>query len=519
MNGRVLAGLRASRDGAGIAIALCLLFLQLCWRPIWHTDVWGHLSYGRHIWENRSLPATEPLLPYSHGVPFVDTAWLSQLVGYAVVSTERLQLAGLQGLFAFSVTACAAMLSLWTFRQTTRLAFALLAVGIFVIPEWNCILILRPQLAGLVCFVFVLTRLARSQVQPSDWYVVPFVFILWANSHPSFPIGLGLMACFCLGRAWDLSLRTGSFWILARDRRLLRLLTLTIFSAAAVLINPYGFRQLDEILHVSASPNLQDLTEWQPLSIRNSEGQAFAASVILVCSLLRCSPRRIRGWEFLAMVGLGLAAMWSVRMLVWWVPVCCLLIPLHAFAVWRKWRRLPLVTQSAPQSLYWTLICLAVAATVFLASPLGQAVAFNRHDQGSQSVSSFTPQFAARYLSEHPAEGTVFAIYEWSDYLQWAGPPDLQLLLNSHAHLIPRNVWTAYMQVIEQRNGWNEALDRFGVNTIVIDRANRTSLIAALDADHAWQRLTEERDGQVLFGRKKPFPVVKRLNNPITENP
>ena len=202
MNGRVFASLRASRAGAGITLALTFLFLQLCRQPIWHTDVWGHLSYGRHIWRQGSLPSTEPLLPFSHSVPFVDTAWLSQLVGYAVVSTARLQLAGLQGLFAISITACAAMLCLWTFRQTKQLAFALLAMGIFVIPGWNCVLILRPQLAGLVCFVFVLTRLARTNVRNSDWYLVPGVFVLWANSHPSFPLGLGLMACFVLASLW-----------------------------------------------------------------------------------------------------------------------------------------------------------------------------------------------------------------------------------------------------------------------------------------------------------------------------
>ena len=111
------------------------------------------------------------------------------------------------------------------------------------------------------------------------------------------------------------------------------------------------------------------------------------------------------------------------------------------------------------------------------------------------------------------------AIYEWSDYLLWAGPTDLQLLLNSHAHLIPRDVWMAYMQVIEQRSGWKEALDRYGVNTIVVDRSNRTTLIAALDADPGWKRLTEERDGQVLFRRTNPISVQKGDHKPTANTP
>ena len=51
-------------------------------RPIAHTDVWGHLSYGRLLWETGTLPTTEPLMPLSHGVPFLNSAWLTQLIAY-----------------------------------------------------------------------------------------------------------------------------------------------------------------------------------------------------------------------------------------------------------------------------------------------------------------------------------------------------------------------------------------------------------------------------------------------------
>ena len=95
---------------AGIVVALSLVYLFVCSRPIWHTDVWGHLSYGRSIWETGSLPATEPLLKSARGTPIVDAPWLSQLIGYAVISIPRLGLAGLQGLLAIGVVLCGGML-------------------------------------------------------------------------------------------------------------------------------------------------------------------------------------------------------------------------------------------------------------------------------------------------------------------------------------------------------------------------------------------------------------------------
>lgn len=91
---------RISRSTVGIVIASGLVFFYFGSLPIWHTDVWGHLNYGRDIWENHSLPTSEPRLPFAREMPFVDSAWLSQLIGYTVVRTRSLGLAGLQGLLA-----------------------------------------------------------------------------------------------------------------------------------------------------------------------------------------------------------------------------------------------------------------------------------------------------------------------------------------------------------------------------------------------------------------------------------
>ena len=154
--------LRVSRGIAGMTFVLGLLYFYLCSLPIWHTDIWGHLSYGRYLWETTSFPATEPLLPLSKEIPFIDGPWLSQLIGFAVVSTPRLQLAGLQGLFAIMLTSCGAMLSWSSYSQTKNGLFAFLSLSVFLLVGWDHLMILRPQLAGLVCFVVILTRLIRN---------------------------------------------------------------------------------------------------------------------------------------------------------------------------------------------------------------------------------------------------------------------------------------------------------------------------------------------------------------------
>jgi hypothetical protein len=192
-------------------------------------------------------------------------------------------------------------------------------------------------------------------------------------------------------------------------------------------------------------------------------------------------------------------------MLIWWAPVAALLMARHGFATWRKFRHAPLIAPPPVRTGKWSFVTAGLIWICFMLSPFGIAVIHGKHTPISKSLSAFTPVFAAEYLNEHPPVGQVFNTYEWGDYLQWAGPKGMQLFVNSHAHLIPRDVWMAYMQVIEQRSGWEETLDRYGINTIIVDMANREPLIKKLKEDDRWQFPPEERDGQVIFIRKKPI--------------
>ncbi len=497
--------LRAPRALAGMVLVLGFVYVLFCSRPIWHTDVWGHLSYGRYIWETKSLPATEPLLPFAKGMPFVDAPWLSQLIGFAAVSTPRLQLAGLQGLYAIMVTCCGALLAWRSYRQTRNGWFSLLSLATFLLVGSIPLTVLRPQLAGLVCFMFLLTRLTGRSIHRSDWFVIPAVFALWANLHASFFMGLGLLGCFCLGRALDLFRQTGSLRTVWGDNRVRRLFLLTELAAAAVLVNPYTIRLYVEALRFSSNENLEDLTEWHPLTLREDQGLLFVGAAVLLAVLYRLSPRRVRSWEVLTLVGLGLSTMWSTRMIVWWAPVAALLLAQHSFAVWRAWRHAPLIAEPTPRAGKWSFVTAGLIWICFMISPFGIAVIHGKHVDPSRSVSPFTPRFAAEYLTKNPPQGPVFNTYEWGDYLQWAGPKDLQLFVNSHVQLVPRDVWIAYMQVIEQRSGWEEVLDRYGINTVVVDLGNRESLVKRLKDDDKWQSPPVERDGQVIFHRKKPI--------------
>ena len=329
--------LRLSRPVFGMVLLLGLFHLFLSHRPLWHTDLWGHLAYGRLIVTNRAMPRTEPLMPLSRGMPFVDLSWLSQVGGYAAFQWEGIP--AIQFLYAASITACLALLASCTARQTRFIWPALLAAVACTWLEWQQFLIVRPQLAGLVCFVLLFAYLTRKRLGGERWIVVPILLAIWANLHGSFVVGLAMLAAFAAGRGADVVRRTAKWQAACRDGKFRTLSILILAAGLAVLLNPNGWTIFRDVWETATNPNLADLVEWRPLDIQMRQGQAAAVVALGLIVLYRLTPRRVATSEFLLLIGLGTAALRSSRMIVWWAPVASYFLAIHAAAIWKRFRR------------------------------------------------------------------------------------------------------------------------------------------------------------------------------------
>ncbi|MDB5389659.1 MAG: hypothetical protein JWM11_5305, partial [Planctomycetaceae bacterium] len=339
---RLPAYLRMSAGAAGLVACLCLLFWRLCTRPLFHTDLWGHLSYGRWIWQNRALPATEPFLPLAQGMPVVDTAWLSQLLGYQIYMNAGTM--GLQGLMAACVTGTVSLLVYHIYQRTGRagMAFLALATCLWLSVFQFCVgfgtmpTLIRPQIAGMLLYTWVFCRAVSPRLRPSDWYLIPLATCLWANLHGSFIMGPLVLLTVSVGRGLDVLRRTGRLSLAFRDARSIRWFLIAELSLIAALVNPYGFALYTELLNFSSNPNLFDLLDWDPMTLKHGQGRAVAVCVLLLAVLYRSSPRRVSVSELLLLAGLGLMALWAMRMLAWWAIPASYFTALHANAVWTR---------------------------------------------------------------------------------------------------------------------------------------------------------------------------------------
>ena len=505
--------LRASTTGFVLLLSLTYVFFNLL--PLSHTDLWGHLAYGRLIVANRAIPKTEPLMSLSEGVPFVDGAWLTQVMGYSAYRVGGR--AAMACLFGLAISVSCGLIMMRARQRTGSNLFALLAFGMLLWVDWKQFMIVRPQLAGLVMFCGLFSILTSRRWHTSLWAIIPIGFALWANMHGSFIVGIGMLGAVTVGRAIDLLRRTGKLRMLFRDRWLYRYFILTELAAAATLLNPYGLALHAEVLAFSSNSNLREIVEWMPLSLRMFQGRAAAAAALMLIVIYRFSPRRASATELILLAGLGASALWTSRMLLWWAPIAAFYLALHGQAACRHWWNSEPSTEPPRTASLWTIVSIGLMFLAFEISYMGNVsvdlvmgkTKKARDRMNHVAVSKMTPAGVISYLhkvydSENPPTGLVFNTYEMGDYLTFAGPRDMNLFLNSHAHLVPRDVWNAYMNISQLGRGWEENLAHYGVNMVIIDNLTRRSAVSHFLDSGEWTRDYADANCTV-FVRKTPI--------------
>jgi hypothetical protein len=500
-----------SKSAAVLIAFLAAIFWFFSRQPLSHTDLWGHLSYGRWIAEKGELPAADPFMPLSHAIAVIDTAWLAQLVAFGVETAGGT--AGLQFLYAAAVAASGGLLAGGLYRKTGRLAPALVASGAFLALEWFQLRIIRPQIAGVVAFALVQVLLSTGGGRRIVW-AIPALFVVWANLHGSFVTGLGLLALCTIGQAIDKARRKNE-QPAGQDRCALRLLAVTVLSGLAVLINPYGPHLFGAVLTFARNPNLRDLVEWTPLQFGTWQGQIFAATGIVLLAAAAFSRRKCSAFDGLPLVVFGAATLYSARMIVWWGPLAAWSLAEQFDAAFGQWRgrccdhadlkpagalALPATeprrepagpiprTKAPGRFAPWSTLAAAAVCLAIADCPLAKRLVGGDAGEGAASLSSATPVAAVAWLRGTPSGGLVFCPSEWGDYLVWAGPQDASVIVTSHVHLILPEVWRDYRAISRGDPGALSQLDAYRVTAALVDRRKQSRLASRLSADSRWRR-------------------------------
>jgi hypothetical protein len=419
-------------------------------------DFFWHVTAGQWIAAHGSVPNTDPFSFTWAGKPWTPHEWLSELLMFWLVSgVGRTGALFVFGLFpAAIVLTQGAMLA----RQGVGLrafAPAAILIGLVVTPYVT----LRPQAVSwllLSLLVWFLIELRPDRARRA-LLLVPF-FVLWANLHGVYVIGLGVVAVYCLftivGRT-PMSQAKGPMAMAAIGS----LLASTLTPAGPVgILYPLRYVELSDW-------GLANIQEWQSPSFHEPAHWAFLA---LIAWVGLNGGRNTPGWLVaLSWIGiaLGLVALRNVPI----AAVFCL--PALALGLEaRLQERYPLRSRRMAPSralgrrlmeLGTAVIVVIGAMVVLVPAGVGTGVTAN--------VAKRFPVDAVLLLQREFPDARVLADYGWGGYLiHELYPLGGRVFVDGRNDMYDQQVLEDYDAIREADAGWEALVDSYDVEAILV---------------------------------------------------
>ena len=381
-------------------------------------DVWWHIRLGDWIISHHQIPAGELFAYTAFGNPLVAHEWLSEVIFAALAAVGGLILVtAFMGLIAWS-----GMLATLLRGRLRGAGPVVLAVGLALGARVaEPVLGTRPQVFtfALVCWTLWIAESYLHSGGRRRWLLPP-IFLLWANLHAGFIAGIGFLAIVVVAEA------VKSRWALgpaAPRRRIAGLAVAVGASAIAACVNPYGPSLFVFAATTGAAERQKGIIEWQSPNFGDPAMWALLALLVTFAALtviVLARPALRRRFDLrdvaLAVAGAGLALS-SVRntaicvavMLPPWVAMAADVV--RSIQVGRAQRTRP-AARSARGAPVIGVALLAVA--VLSVGAVGARV---HQDATAQGIAAAYPACATAALARSPVTQRVFTAYGTGGYV------------------------------------------------------------------------------------------------------
>lgn len=469
--------------------------------PLPPNDFWWHLKIGELIWVRRVIPTTQMFawsLPTD--APFTYGAWLGELLLYLLYRLGGLNLVtfarNLLVLVAFWLTGWAARVRSGSWRLA---APALALAGGMSLNN----LVVRPQVWSFPLFalyLFLLTRYVHSGgTDPkARWSLLalPPLMALWVNAHGAFILGVVLVGLFALGEG----VRTGARMPGALPWRAVGwLLLVGALTAAATLANPRGVGIAAYVADLLTDRPSQTLVvEWQSPTPSGIPNVVFYGSILVLLLTVAYARRRPTPTDALLTVGFLWLAWSGMRYVVWYGMAVMPILAESWASLWPRAATLP----SRRNALNLVLLLLLFVPVLLVQPwwvervPLPETywkLVWRGVPEGAL-IGEENPLDAVEYLRAHPG-GRLFNEMGYGSYLIWA-LPDQKVFVDPRVELYPFEQWEDYVR-ISGGVRYNELLDHYGADRILLDTELQPELARALADDPRWEQEFAGRRAQV----------------------
>lgn len=461
-------------------------------------DMLRHIRLGAYMLDHGALVHADRFSHTAAGRPFTAYEWLSELVFAAVY-----QAGGFPGVVVFSslllALVCALALRFMQRRGTDTLLAYLMAmlVAVFTSPHW----VARPHIFTFLGTILLLFLLVPEDGRLRPWLFAP-LFIVWANLHPGFTFGIGLIGVFLAADVLE--------WLGERSTGRARRVRLRALALAAALlgslVNPSGIGLLRHVHELMGTRYLLDVTEeFRSPDFHSLLGKMLLMGILGSYTALVWRRERPRTATLLALLALTSLALQARRNIALFGLVSFPLLALELDQGWRRvtHRRLGNARRTIDMqdrlAGRWGWAAAAAGLLILLAAARGRVGSIRLlPDDLDPRV---FPVEAVERARAAGLKGRIFNDFIWGGYLLFAWP-EQKVFIDGATDFYGEELTRTYVRISTLEPGWREALDRWRIGIVLLPREDQ--LAAELRRSPGW-KLWHEDATAVVYVRAQPI--------------
>ncbi len=396
------------------------------------TDVWWHLSTGLWILRHHGVPHFGIFSQYSN-LPWIASSW-----GYDVWLALAYKLIGLRAVpvtLMLSQAALAALAFLLARRGGGGFPLALLLSVVFQCSFAD--LQLLPKLCSLVCFAIELALLFESRRggKVRILYWLPPLFVLWADLHLQFVLGLiVLLLLLAATMAEQVAGRFGTPWFKSGLPLLPsgKVAAVTVACFIATLLSPYTYHTYELVIH-NAAP-LVFIPEEHAMDFRHA--QNYVLLLLAMAAFFALGRRRSRDLFKLALMIAGSMLAFRIRGDGGFLAIASVAVIAEAFFFGQT------------ETEHETPGDWEIPATVLLAAIALVAAGFvmPANQKLLDRVEENFPVRACDYIRENHLPAPLFNEYRWGGFLTFY-LPDYPVVIDGRTNLYGEELISRYFRL------------------------------------------------------------------------
>lgn len=455
-------------------------------RPLTSSDIWWHMNAGRWIWTNGGMPTDDPFL-FSSTSPLDARASLI-LRGYPLSQLLFFGFYNFAGVYAL-ITLQSLLITLfygllWNYFRQLKLHPLLASTIVVVLPVLFFDLVeLRPQWFSFIGTLLVMqlieyTLANERKGRPLKKYILlflPATMLLWANLHPGYVIGIGLIIVYIFSE-WIA--RKKGIAALSNDAYR-RFLTVAIISVLITVLNPAGISATWVSFTGIFDPFSQAIDEYLgPLKYFDHYGEKHIGYIIVAVAAIPSLALLLK-WRELSTAHLLLLVIFlSAGILSYRFSLLMVMVVLVIFCIYYAYavNRWLSVAKGIPMILWCASILVlansALLNTCLFKSPLDPAI----------------PSAAADYLEQAKPAGNIYNYYGYGGYLSWRLYPQK---IYTDQRCLSWDTYREYTDVREGFRNYQEVFDKSKIGVVILPildfvTGEQSQLVIRLLHNDAW---------------------------------